>query len=134
MQPKNKQKPNLQVCSCFKISPNITELDISFIYRYHCSVQVIASSCRSDCITLLMKCLEGRNNDVERNARRICMIIMPNPDQSDCITASTYTDPFNGSLQRFGSYSSVFFFVFILILSNGVRFSVVIVKFVWYLI
>ena len=32
------------------------------------------------------------------------MMLMPNPDQTDCITASIYTEPVKKSVKQFGNY------------------------------
>ena len=65
-------------------------------------------SCRSDCVSLLEKCLIKDPHDASKNAERICMILMPNPDQTDCITSSEYIEAKKGLSSQLVDGSVIF--------------------------
>ena len=59
-------------------------------------------SFRTDCVSLLESCLLGNSQEASEHAEKICMNLMPNPDQSDCIRSSNYVEPTVGNLQQLG--------------------------------
>ena len=60
-------------------------------------------------MSLLEKCLINDPQDASKNAEKICMVLMPNPDQTDCITSSKYIEPTKGHSSLLGDGSVIFF-------------------------
>ena len=63
---------------------------------------------RSDCVSLLKKCLIANPEDVSKNAEKICIALMPNPDQSDCVTSLKYVEPAKRNSQQLGDGFDIF--------------------------
>ena len=61
-------------------------------------------SFRIDCVSLLESCLLENSQEASEHAEKICMALMPNPDQSDCIRSSKYVEPTMRSLQQLGDF------------------------------
>ncbi|XP_065054011.1 reversion-inducing cysteine-rich protein with Kazal motifs-like isoform X2 [Rhopilema esculentum] len=58
--------------------------------------------CRSDCVSLLKKCL--KQSHLISKAEKTCMMLMPNPDQTDCVTSTNYVTGRNESIDKFATF------------------------------